>query len=577
MKKQLLCVLCLVAGYCGWSQSWQWGKRGGSGENISTNYYNRIEEVYSLATDSQKNIYALSKVGLAGLNFDGNPDSGYTGGSNISEVALVSFACDGTFRWSKILGGGSFEYFPTVVVDQQDNVYLGGSFENNSLTYPQHIDDDQDFAGQPIDYRSLTLIKFNSMGELQWFERPQQAGISAADSFFSVTRGFQIDAEGNLHWLAYLMPGVYANGAFVKEDDGQFWHVLKYDPDGNFLQAVPLEFQASNGIAAIQFTLNKATGQYFLSAGALTEGDTGWATVGSQQVMHSMFLSCFSATGQSLWIHENNTTFLGGVSVFEPTFDADNNIYLGGSIVGSDLLDESFMGFSVPGIILPGFLMKIDPTGSNVIWATHHNRTGSGKGATALSGGELGYTSVCLGEDFTWGGQTLNASGPNELFEVLFARFDTETGACTSLMKIPGNPGFNDGGTALAVDASGDYIVGGNFSGTLTFDGGAQVTSLGGQSDFFVAKFATAPCVPMGVDDNTLQQIRLYPNPANTQIAINVSERTGFKIYGVTGQLLMHGSIYPEQPIDVTGLAVGFYVVKLQGKQGDTNLKFFKE
>ena len=131
--------------------------------------------------------------------------------------------------------------------------------------------------------------------------------------------------------------------------------------------------------------------------------------------------------------------------------------------------------------MIPGYLMKIDENATGPIWSTYHNKGASNIGAITMNGDEIGFTNFCTGTDFTWGSQVLNATGTNQGTEVLFARLNKNTGACLSLTKIPGNVGFDDYGCALAVDASGDYILGGNFSGTLTFDGGVQVTNNGGQ------------------------------------------------------------------------------------------------
>ncbi|MFN8274732.1 MAG: hypothetical protein U0X58_07625 [Flavobacteriaceae bacterium] len=94
------------------AQTWQWGKRGGSTDDIPIDSVLRQEEAYSIVTDSQKNIYMLSVVGSSGLNFDGIADSIYETNNPVNvDIALVSFSCDGTFRWSKIIGGSGQEDF----------------------------------------------------------------------------------------------------------------------------------------------------------------------------------------------------------------------------------------------------------------------------------------------------------------------------------------------------------------------------------------------------------------------------------------------------------------------------------
>ena len=89
-----------------YAQTVQWVKRGGSNENLGNDY----EPVYSIATDSQKNYYVLSYVGMSDLDVDNNPKSNYDWpGFGPKDIVLASFACDGTYRWSKVFGGGELK------------------------------------------------------------------------------------------------------------------------------------------------------------------------------------------------------------------------------------------------------------------------------------------------------------------------------------------------------------------------------------------------------------------------------------------------------------------------------------
>ena len=102
MKKNITYIL-LLASFSAFSQSFQWVKRGGSNENLGNDY----ESVYSIATDSQKNYYVLSYVGMSDLDVDNNPKSNYDWpGFGPKDIVLASFSCDGTYRWSKVFGGG---------------------------------------------------------------------------------------------------------------------------------------------------------------------------------------------------------------------------------------------------------------------------------------------------------------------------------------------------------------------------------------------------------------------------------------------------------------------------------------
>ncbi len=107
MKKHIIIFFLFpLWGLGGYSQTVQWVKRGGSVENI----YADNEGVFSIATDSEKNYYVLSRVAMSGLNVDGNSKTNYDNPSSTpNDIVLASFACDGTYRWSKVFGGGEMK------------------------------------------------------------------------------------------------------------------------------------------------------------------------------------------------------------------------------------------------------------------------------------------------------------------------------------------------------------------------------------------------------------------------------------------------------------------------------------
>ena len=180
MKKLITLLVLLVLNGAA-AQSWQWGKRGGSTDLLETTNDFRQEEVYSIVTDSNKNIYVLSSVGKNGLDIDGVSKTNYGSTTQITDIALSSFACDGTYRWSKIIGGNSYDRVNKLQIDNEDNIYISGkSCSCGNVTYPPRIEDDVLLPQNPIDCSVVFLAKYNSNGVLQWFKRPQPAGTSSS-------------------------------------------------------------------------------------------------------------------------------------------------------------------------------------------------------------------------------------------------------------------------------------------------------------------------------------------------------------------------------------------------------------
>ncbi len=544
------------------AQSFQWGKRGGATDAIPTNGAARQEEVYSIVTDSNKNIYILSAVGKNGLDIDGVDKTNFGDNTSLTDHVLASFACDGTYRWSKIIGGEGREIIQCIQIDSQDNIYVAGRFGGcGDTTYPPRIDSDVIIPQSPIDCRVNFLAKYNSSGVLQWLKRPQPA----VSSISSLTNGFSVDAAGNSYWMIRIPPGTYADGAFVNTATGDTWHLFRYDSNGNFISATPIDLQTNSGgfFTSLKFYRNPYNGYlYFTSQ---KSGNTDTAVVGGQNITHTVFIACFNNLGQFQWVREDSGTISNSIILYNLEFDSNNNIYLGGRMLG--LNSNTFLGFTVPTSNTPGFIMKVDPMAQNLIWSSYNNKDAIQRGALAINGNEIGWAGICFAPDFTWGTQSLNVNPAGSGTEALLARFDRSNGNCLGLTKIPGNVGFDDAATALAVDASGDYIIGGGFGGTLSFTTNT-ITKTGSQSDFFVAKYSTSPC-SLGQDEFETGELLLYPNPAENDFTIAVTETMQYQVYNLTGSLVMQGVVTPENGrVDCISLAAGCYLVSVKNDNG---------
>ncbi|MES2513061.1 MAG: T9SS type A sorting domain-containing protein [Bacteroidota bacterium] len=74
-------------------------------------------------------------------------------------------------------------------------------------------------------------------------------------------------------------------------------------------------------------------------------------------------------------------------------------------------------------------------------------------------------------------------------------------------------------------------------------------------------------------------QIQLYPNPAITELNINSSlQATEYAILNNIGAILLKGNLLESQSVDLSFLATGIYVIKIQDKSGNTKQsKFIKQ
>ena len=229
------------------------------------------------------------------------------------------------------------------------------------------------------------------------------------------------------------------------------------------------------------------------------------------------------------------------------------------------------MGFTAS-FSSPAFVMKLDATADNLLWASHHSTVASsGYGALVYNGSEVAFTGWCAGNNFTWGTQSIYVTATNEGQDVLLARFNSATGACLSLNRIPSTIGSTDRGTAIAVDASGDYLVGGGFAATIYDVNNNPVFNGGGTTDFFIAKFATQACSPLSTADFEEEGIQVYPNPTSHVLTVAIHENVSYALYTITGQLVQEGKLtVVNNTITVSDLSKGYYLLRLENENGSS-------
>jgi hypothetical protein len=130
-----------------------------------------------------------------------------------------------------------------------------------------------------------------------------------------------------------------------------------------------------------------------------------------------------------------------------------------------------------------------------------------------------------------------------------------------------GDDGYDDTGCSIAVDASGDYILGGGVGHKLTFTTNS-ITNTGSQSDFFVAKYSTSVC-SLSTKDFKEQGLELAPNPVESMVKIETQENLNYNLYDITGKIIKQGTItQQENTIDFTQLTTGTYILETTNEQG---------
>lgn len=108
----LFSVLCFSQTY-----EWQWAKSGGgslkifnenSGSQINNNNNTglTLEHIQDIVTDEDNNYYFLGNISHGNSHVDGNEVTSFGSTTAGRNIIITSFTCEGTYRWSRVIGGG---------------------------------------------------------------------------------------------------------------------------------------------------------------------------------------------------------------------------------------------------------------------------------------------------------------------------------------------------------------------------------------------------------------------------------------------------------------------------------------
>jgi len=472
-------TLMLLLGFCtsSFAQSWRWGVRGGADDDSHT--YGFVDNVIDMATDQNNNIYVLSGVGQGGIDIDGHSKSGI--GAN--GVVISSFKCDGSYRWSKVINCTQATDGAAIRIDTFGGVYVCGYIALTDFAPDGHIDVD---SALPVrTWKSMFLLKYDTAGTYKWWVMPEPDTTSFYSFREGSVRDMTVDANGNVDMLTYLNPGAYIHGALIIDTAGVY--ILKYNASGSYIGDLPLNIGGDeDGFTNLRMSKDSRHGRYYF-AGSMNGGGL---SIGGTVITHSMFVSTFKTDGTFLWLRQN--TFLEGAGGFgsRAAIDTEGSIYLAG---GSGTGDTFNTYPIVTSFYASHFAVKIDSNGTNV-WA--HSSINYAAEPPTAEGIAIGNGKAALigsyGGPLSWPGST-DSLGTSTEYDVFITTFDASTGAIVGIARIGSDAGEDEYPSTIVADTKGNFYAGGQFQSKM-YVGSDTIMSVGGDYDFFVAKYGYDNC-----------------------------------------------------------------------------------
>jgi len=549
-----------------YSQQFQWVKV------FDSNGYSIITD---FDIDSAGNIYT---IGIFDEYTDFNPDP--SGNFTLYNDEVNSFIAkldvNGDFVWAKQIRGQYSDVETTsIVIDEQDNIIIGGKF-NHTVNFGT---DTNPYNMTAQGYPDAFICKYDSDANLIWAKQ------------------FNTSEEAYINELYYKNSGIYVAGAFLQditfdanmpnatiqsqgEKDIFF---AKFDTNGNFLWGRGVGSPHSDEAHAI--TVDDDANVY------ITGGF--WGTVDFDPGNNYYYLT--SAGYQDIFIAKYDAA---GNFVFAKALagnlyqdigrgielDNDGNIYLTGSYRSTVDFDP---GSGVYNLTSFGdsdiFIAKYSSQG-DFIWAK------SIGGLAIDSALDLSVSDVQNGV-FVTGyfqrlvdfdpGTGIHALDSNGGYDIFIEKLDLD-GNFEWAGNIGGDAdspaGDVDAGRAVLVNEDEVFFAGNFQPGDIDFDITSSeyiYSNINTNKNAFLCKYLDVEL--NAIKNNKRFKVNFYPNPVTDKIVFDIDLPVVVRVYDTSGKIVFHKKINKRTGFDFSYLQKGIYFIRFESNQTIISRKFLKK
>ena len=525
------------------AQNWQWAKGAGGSAD---------DEAHSIARDTSGNVLVAGFYSSATITF-GMFTLTNTGGE---DIFLVKYDVSGNVLWAKNFGGTGDDEAISVAVDDSNHIIVTGNYTSSALVFGSTTLTNT--GGDDI-----FLYKCDANGNVIW---AKSAGGTDSDNSTCVTT----DASGNILITGgFQSPTLIFGSSTLTCSGGMTLFLAKYNSAGTVLWA-----KTAGGDAwdyAVSVTTDTSENVYMtgdFTSPTLVFGSTTLTNAGTGGY-YDMFLVKYNSAGTVQWAKSNGGTNSDvGRSV---TIDHTGNVILTGYFGSSSMVFGSTTLTKTSGSENL-YIVKYTSSGT-VVWAKSAGGDGSDwpTSVNTDTTGNIYMSGNFSGTSLVFGSTTLTNADTSGFYEDIFIAKYNASGTLLWAKKAGGTS--MDRTYCATVDASGSVFLTGVFmSPTLAF-GFTTLTNAGNQ-DMFLAKMGSS----IGINEiSDPLNISLFPNPASEKIQI-ISEKFKVKsleIYNMQCQQMMQVQFQNQNNIelDVSMLAKGIYLIKIQSENGMTNKK----
>jgi hypothetical protein len=518
------------------------------------------------------------------------------------------------WEWAKRYGGaGGIKIGYSIVLDENNNVYVAGSFYDNLTIENTTI--------TSVGNRDIFIAKFDETGNLIWI---RQAGGPVHDEAISVTlegdflymAGFfdfeatfedihletdatygiflaKYDLNGNLIWVHYEGPGgtaacikglnitddnighLYLTGCFsdtiynnlISEGNDDAF-IAKYDTSGNLIwarQAGGSSFEGGRSVAVDNNSCVYNTGTFkdTITFKDTTSNHVTFVSNGYRDI----YISKYDSSGNILWVKQaGGGLWDHGNSI---ATDINNNVYVTGSFCNMVFFEDTTLFSNGENDI---FILKLDSAG-NRIWLKQLGGQGIDYGKFIYTdNNENFYLVGNFQETISIGDTSLTSNSTIEYETNVFIAKFKNTGEFV-WVKMIGS--YDDNIPGLISDNESNVYITGSVDGGFATVNLDDITLPGtGTRDFFLAKITENPSIIEETKDNPI--LKIFPNPATGIVNIQVKTKNKYnlvlEIHSVTGKLIFRKQLSNNdmkfmEELDVNNLSPGLYFISIKGEK----------
>ncbi|OIP04300.1 MAG: hypothetical protein AUJ97_02880 [Bacteroidetes bacterium CG2_30_32_10] len=501
------------------AQKWDWAVGfGGKG----------LERVWDVKVGNSGNIYITGQyTDTLIVNQHQYPSNG------LSDIFLAKFNRNGQLGWVKTYGSKNEDVAIAIGIDALENCYITGYF-----TDTLQIADTNLIAKGGWD---LLIIKTDSAGNYHWARQIQ--GTAG-----EVGYGISVTNEGNAYITGWYQDSVMFHNGYIMHNYGSSDILIaKYDTYGNLVWA------KHAGTSGIEYGYKICSDEY---GNCYVTGIAGVANCNFDGFIldkAGMFVAKYNANGAIQWAIAGEDASVNDISV-----EKNGNGFVTGRFIKNAIFgNDSITSFNNTD---DAYIAHFDNNG-NWLWAIDIGNNGSDKGRCIENDINLNaYVGLTYDSTITMNGQTYYTKGAGDiLIQKINSMGEPDWG-----MNAGGK--YDDVISDITIDTLGNWIVVGWFSDTCYF-GNKTITS-SGQSDvnFFIAKIS-----PLSSDIlkyNNDDKCRVYPNPANNILNIELKDNQNvpifFNLFDIYGTETYRSEIISNNfSIDISQIKSGVYFYQI--------------